>query len=161
MRDINRTIDFIERTLTRNLDRPAAPPREKPEPTPRVWHAPASDVAYPEQATEPREKPVATQLTVSAKALKVTAALDAAEVLALPVPDGQARSHLAIACDGKVYRADIATKSLRKVKTTIAANGAENVFVIVQGKLKGNEIAECGLVAQVKAPKPTEQEAKS
>jgi hypothetical protein len=25
---------------------------------------------------------------------------------------------------------------------------------MVQGKLKGNEIIECGIVAQVKAPKP-------
>jgi hypothetical protein len=50
--------------------------------------------------------------------------------------------------------ADIATKSLRKAKSTIAANGAEHVFAMVQGKLKGNEIIECGLVAQVKAPKP-------
>jgi hypothetical protein len=61
---------------------------------------------------------------------------------------------LAITCDGKVYTADIATKSLRKARATIAANGAENVFVMVQGKLKGNEITECGLVAQVKTPKP-------
>jgi hypothetical protein len=111
---------------------------------------------YPEQVQvqvlkpKTREKPVANQLTVSAKALKVSTALDAAEIAALPTPDGQARSHLAVACDGKIYRADIATKSLRKVKATIAANGAENVFVMVQGKLKGAEIAECGLVAQLK-----------
>jgi hypothetical protein len=26
---------------------------------------------------------------------------------------------------------------------------------MVQGKLKGNEIIECGLVAQVKTPKPS------
>jgi hypothetical protein len=38
-----------------------------------------------------------------------------------------------------------------KAKATIAANGAENTFVMVQGKLMGNEIAECGLVAQAKA----------
>jgi hypothetical protein len=45
---------------------------------------------------------------------------------------------------------DIATKSLHKAKSTITANGVENIFVMVQGKLKGNEIIECGLVAQVK-----------
>jgi hypothetical protein len=43
---------------------------------------------------------------------------------------------------------------LRKAKAMIAASGAENVFAMVQGKLWGNEIVECGLVAQVKAPKP-------
>ena len=41
----------------------------------------------------------------------------------------------------------------RKAKSTVSANGAENVFVMVQGKLKGAEIVECGLVAQVKTPK--------
>ena len=90
-----------------------------------------------------------------ARALKITIPLDAAEVRALPDPGGQARSQLAIACEGKVYTADIATKALRKAKGVIGANGAENVFVMVQGKLKGNEIIDCGLVAQVKTPKPS------
>jgi hypothetical protein len=57
---------------------------------------------------------------------------------------------------GRFTTADIATKSLRKAKATITASGAENVFVMVQGKLKGNEIIDCGLVAQVKTPKPVE-----
>jgi hypothetical protein len=94
------------------------------------------------------------RLTLSARALKVTIPLDAAEVAALPDPGGQARCQLAITCDGKVYTADIATKALRKAKSTISANGAEIVFAMVQGKLKGNEIIDCGLVAQVKTPKP-------
>ena len=96
------------------------------------------------------------QLNLTARALKITVPLDAAEVRALPDPGGQARSQLAIACEGKVYTADIATKALRKAKGVIGANGAENVFVMVQGKLKGNEIIDCGLVAQVKTPKPVE-----
>jgi hypothetical protein len=96
-----------------------------------------------------------TKLTLSARALKITVPLDAMEVRALPDPGGQAsRCQLAIACEGKIYIADIATKALRKAKSTISANGVENVFVLIQGKLKGNEIIECGLVAQVKAPKP-------
>jgi hypothetical protein len=45
---------------------------------------------------------------------------------------------------------------LRKAQAVIAANGAGNVFVIVQGKLKGNEIVECGIVAQVKVKGPNE-----
>ena len=68
-------------------------------------------------------------------------------------PRGQSRSKLTINCEGKIYNADIATKSLRKVKITIAANGAENVFVMVQGKLKGGEIVEAGITAQMKGPK--------
>jgi hypothetical protein len=109
--------------------------------------------SYPEQLFRPKGTPkdkLMPRLTLTARALKVTAGLDVAEIAALPTPDGQARSQLAITCEGKVYVADIATKSLRKAKTTIAANGAENVFAMLQGKLKGNEIVECGLVAQVK-----------
>jgi hypothetical protein len=48
--------------------------------------------------------------------MKVTVPLDPAEVAPLPAPDGQVRSQLAIACEGKIYTADIATKSLRKAK---------------------------------------------
>jgi hypothetical protein len=95
-----------------------------------------------------------TQLTVTARAIKVTIPLAPAEVAALPASHGQERVKLAIACEGKLYSADIATKSLRKAKSTISASGAENVFAMVQGKLKGTEIVECGLVAQVKT-KPT------
>ena len=100
-----------------------------------------------------------TKLTLSARSLKITVPLDAMEVRTWPDPGGQARCQLAITCDGKVYTADIATKALRKAKSTISANGAENVFAMVQGKLKGNEITECGLVAQVKTPKPASVEA--
>jgi hypothetical protein len=100
-------------------------------------------------------------LTLSARALKITVPLDPAEVRALHIPDNQTRTQLAITCEGKTYLADIATKALRKAKGTIAANRVENVFAMVQGKLKGNEIVECGLVAQVKTPKPSAEHAVS
>jgi hypothetical protein len=102
-----------------------------------------------------------TRLTLNARALKITIPLDAMEVRTLPDPGGQARCLLAITCEGKVYTADIATKALRKAKSTISANGVENVFAMVQGKLRGNEIIECGLVAQVKTPKPSSSAAAS
>jgi hypothetical protein len=134
------------------------PPREKPKPRSYAWRAPvtASDTKYPEQVFKPRKDKLITQaqLTVNARALKITVPLDAAAVAALPAPDGLARVKLTVNCEGKSYTADIATKALRKAKSTIAANGAANVFVMVQGKLKGNEIAECGLVAQAKTAKP-------
>jgi hypothetical protein len=93
-------------------------------------------------------------VTVTARAIKISAPLDPAAVGALPIPDGE-RTDLAVNCDGKLYTASVATKSFRKVKTAIAANGAENMFVMIQGKLKGSEIIEAGLTAQVKA-KPQE-----
>jgi hypothetical protein len=187
MRDLYKSIDYIERGMLRGLDRkPASPPKGMvSRPSIRAWRAPvtasSAKVVYPvEQVFRPRTIPARrensetkdkltkdtsrdtsrdthmTRLTLSARALKITIPLDAAEVAALPDPGGQARCQLAIACEGKVYTADIATKALRKAKGVIGANGAENVFVMVQGKLKGNEIIDCGLVAQVKTPKPVE-----
>ena len=176
MRDLYKSIDYIERGMLRGLDRKPASSLPKgmvaPKPSIRAWHAPvtASDtrpVRF-EQVFRPKDKLTKdtsrdtsrdthmTRLTLSARALKITIPLDAMEVRTLPDPGGQARCLLAITCDGKVYTADIATKSLRKARATIAANGAENVFAMVQGKLKGNEIVDCGLVAQVKTPKPVE-----
>jgi hypothetical protein len=169
MRDVYKSVDFIERTLARGLDRKAASSMEKREKLKssafgnsiRAWRAPmpATDTKYPELLLlKPRkDKPVTqTQLTVSASSIKVTIPLDAAAIAALPAPDGQTRGKLTITCDGKNYIADLATKSLRKAKSTIAASGVENTFVMVQGKLKGNEITECGLVAQTKAVKPAD-----
>jgi len=96
-----------------------------------------------------------TKLSVTARAIKVSVPLDPAAVGALPLPN-QERVELAVGCDGLRYAASISTKSLRKAKSTISANGAEKVFVMLQGKLKGNEILECGLVAQVKIVKATQ-----
>jgi hypothetical protein len=167
MRDLGKTIDYIERGLLLGLERKAVPPpKEKPRPSIRAWRAPATaaEVRYPvEQIFRPntgRLKDPGSpgekrdQLTVTARALKITVPLDVAEVAALPAPDGQARSQLTITCEGKSYIADISTKALRKARGTILANDVENVFVMIQGKLKGTEIIECGLVAQVKTPKP-------
>jgi hypothetical protein len=161
MRNLFKTIAYVEHTFTRGFERKAATPREKRKPS-YVWHAPVTvtDTRYPpEQIFKSKGKPM-TQLTVTARALKITAVLYAAVVATLPAPDGQSRSKLIINCEGKNYTADIATKSLRKVKATIAANGVENVFVMVQGKLKNNEIVECGIVAQVKVAKTADSSPK-
>ena len=173
MRDLYKSIDYIERGLLRGLDRKVTslPKGMVPKSSVRAWRAPvANDDVYPEQVFAPkaklrdeprnnsrsRDKPKDRPMTrLTARALKVTVPLDPAEVRALHIPDNQTRAQLAITCEGKVYTANIATKALRKAKGTIAANRVENVFAMVQGKLKGNEIVECGLVAQVKTPKPT------
>jgi hypothetical protein len=176
MRDPYKSIDYIERGLLRGLDRKVTslPKGMVPKSSIRAWRAPVTAgepvPVYPEQLFRSKDKPKdrlqdkpkntsrdtpMARLTITARALKVTVPLDAAEIAALPAPDGQARGQLSIvACEGKVYAADIATKSLRKAKATIAASGVTNVFVLVQGKLRGNEIVECGLVAQMKVPKP-------
>ena len=133
MRDLTKTIDYIERGMLRGLDRKPASSLPKgmvaPKPSIRAWHAPvtASDtrpVRF-EQVFRPKDKltkdmlkdnPMA-RLTLTARTLKITVPLDAAEVRALPTSD-ETRSQLAITCEGKVYTADIATKSLRKAKAS-------------------------------------------
>jgi hypothetical protein len=139
MLNLHKTLAFIEHALTRDLDRKAAPSREKPKPSIRAWRAPmtATDTRYPiERVFKPKEKTM-PQLTVAARAIKVVVPLDAAAVATLPAPDGLARSKLAVACDGKIYTADIATKSLRKVKATIAAKRRRKCIRHGAGKVEG------------------------
>jgi len=164
-RDINRALAQVERAMARALDESSAKPpkketaRTKP-PTIRAWRAPASNhFQYPEPKAQSvfREKTSMTKLSVTARAIKVTIPLDSAAIGMLPAPDQQ-RVELIVGCDGQRYSASISTKSLRKAKSTISANGAEKVFVMLQGRLKGGEIIECGLVAQVKIVKATQGE---
>jgi hypothetical protein len=154
MRDIHKALMHVEYISTRGLEPTTASPRTKQKPSSSyVWRAPVTDTRYPEQLPKPKDKPMAPP-TVTTRALKVTAVLDAAAVAISPTPDGQSRSKLTINCEGKIYTADISTKSLRN-KATIAAHGANDVFVMVQGKLRNNEIVDCGLIAQVKVTKET------
>ena len=166
-RDVNRALEHVERAMARSLDESSAkPPKETTpktrSPTIRAWRAPASNHSqYPEPKARSvfREKITMTKLAVTARAVKVTIPLDAIAVGTLPLPNGE-RVELAVSCDGQRYATSISTKSLRKAKNTIATNGAEKVFVILQGKLKGAEILECGLVAQVKIIKAAQDVAK-
>jgi len=160
-RDINRAIEHVERTMTRALDEASTklPKKETARtksPTIRAWRAPAGNHShYPEPKARSvfREKINMTKLSVTARAVKVTVPLDPAAISTLPLPDQQ-RVELLVGCDGQRYAASISAKSLRKAKNTIDTNGAEKVFVMLQGKLKGNEILECGLVAQIKVKAP-------
>jgi hypothetical protein len=160
MRDVNRVIEHIERTVTRNLDAPPArppDPHRSRKPAIRAWRAPTGNSSQYVEATKQRffkEKASMTVLAVTVRAIKVSVPLDPAAIGALLLPDGE-RTDLAVNCDGKLYTANIATKSLRKVRTAISTNGAEAMFVMIQGKLKGDEIIEAGITAQVKAVKET------
>ena len=96
-----------------------------------------------------------TKLSVIARAIKILAPLDPAAVGMLPLPNGE-RVELTVGCEGQRYTTSVSAKSLGKAKSTIAANGVDTVFVVLQGRLKGHEIIECGLVAQVKTAKATQ-----
>jgi hypothetical protein len=157
MRDVNRVIEHIERTVTPLDAPPARPPdpHRSRKPAILAWRAPAGDNSQYAEATKQRvfkEKTSMTVLAVTVRTIKVSVPLDPAAIGALPLPDGE-RTDLRINCDGKLYTANIATKSIRKVRTAISTNGAEAMFVMIQGKLKGDEIIEAGITAQVKAAK--------
>jgi hypothetical protein len=79
----------------------------------------------------------------------VTIVLDASEVVKIPAVDGQAKTSIQIIVGGRSVRADISTKTLRRVKNTIKESGQNGCAVLGQGKFgPDNIIEECGLVAQ-------------
>jgi hypothetical protein len=159
-RDVNRALEHVERVIAHALEKSSATPPKKEalktkSPAIRVWRAPANDHShYPEPKARSvfREKIDVTKLAVTARAIKVTIPLDPAAVGALPLPN-QERVELIVSCDGQQYATSISAKSLRKTKNVISANGASAVFVMLQGKLKGHEIVEGGITAQVKVVK--------
>jgi hypothetical protein len=90
---------------------------------------------------------------LTAKRLKITLVLDAAELKAIAAPVGTSRLDLKVNLPDRSLVASIAAKALRKAQSTIAEHGADNVALVLQGHLVGNTIAEAGLVAQIKLPK--------
>jgi hypothetical protein len=93
-----------------------------------------------------------TQL--NAKALKITMVLDPAEVAAIRVPYDAQRMTLSIAVGDRMITADIATKSIRKAKATIAETGPEGCVALIQGKLDAEDkVIDAGLSAQPKMVK--------
>jgi hypothetical protein len=91
---------------------------------------------------------------VTAKSgLKVTAVLEAAELLDVAVPDGKPRLVLTIRLPDGTVTADLNSKSVRRAVAAIREQGAEAVAAILQGRLSGGTIAEAGLSVQPKGPR--------
>jgi hypothetical protein len=94
--------------------------------------------------------------TLTAQRLKITLVLNATELNAIAAPEGKPRITLRICLPERTLTADIAAKSLRKAQTAIRDAGADNIALVLQGCLiAGDVIAEAGLTAQPKTPKPT------
>lgn len=95
------------------------------------------------------------RIDLTARKLKVTALLDPAPFIGMPIPPDNApgRTTLAITVAGRAYTADVATRSIRRVLAVIAEYGPDGVAILVQGALVGSEITEVGLAAQPKTPK--------
>jgi hypothetical protein len=97
---------------------------------------------------------------LTAKSLKATCVLDPASVALVPTPNGQPKVSLTIEAGGRVVRADVNAKSLRRCIATIAESGPDNGAVILQGKLEADgSISESGIVAQPKVAKPVAEAA--
>ena len=77
---------------------------------------------------------------LTARSIKATLVLNAAEVAALPTPAGQVKSTVQIAVGDRLVSADLNTKSLRKCVTTIRESGPDHVAVVLQGKLETGDI---------------------
>ena len=91
----------------------------------------------------------------AAKAIKVTLVLDPTAFVGLHVPEGRPRHVLPIDVAGRVIKADLSCKSIRKAVTVIGQHGADGVALLVQGQLEvGDKISSAGLSAMPKTPKP-------
>jgi hypothetical protein len=99
------------------------------------------------------------RLNLSARALKVTLVLDPVQLAEISVPNGAGPQQLRIMVVERRVKAQISAKSLRKAVAMIAERGAERVAVFIQGKLDADDvISECGLVAQLRAPRPSPEQ---
>jgi len=79
----------------------------------------------------------------------------ATELLAITAGEGKPRVSLHIRLPDRTVTAEIASKSLRKAQTAIRTTGADNLVLMLQGRLAaGDVIAEVGLSAQPKAARP-------
>ena len=84
----------------------------------------------------------------TAQRLKVTTTLNAAELLAIPAPEGRPRLTLRIRLPDRTITAEIAAKSLRKAQTAIREADADNIALVLQGRfIAGDRAAEAGLSA--------------
>jgi len=89
--------------------------------------------------------------TLTAKSLKVTLLLSPAEIVGIPVPDGEPRCSVRIAVAGRTVTADLNAKSVRRAIANIRQAGPDNVACILQGRLDANNaLLDAGLAIQQK-----------
>ena len=99
------------------------------------------------------------RLNLDARALKVTPVLDPAQLAEVSVPPAVGPQQLRITVGARRVSGQVSAKSLRKAVAMITEHGTEKVVLIVQGKLQEDDvISECGLVAQLRAPRPSPEQ---
>jgi hypothetical protein len=93
--------------------------------------------------------------TLQVRAIKVTIVVRPEDALAIAPAAGAAPVAIVVRTEaGRMLRATLNSKTLRKVQTAIRQAGLDQVAVVLQGKLEtGDRIAEAGLIAQLRQPK--------
>lgn len=91
---------------------------------------------------------------LEAKSLKATVVLDAAAVASIQVQNVP-KTTLSVTVAGRVVRADLNSKSLRRAIAAIAEAGPDNMAVILSGRLEaGDVLVDAGVAAQPRTAKP-------
>jgi hypothetical protein len=90
-------------------------------------------------------------MNFTAKAIKTTMVLNAAEVVAAKVGDS---GDFVVNVGAQKITGRFNTKTVRKVMALIHEHGPDAVVVIAQGKLVNGRLEEAGIVGQIKTPKP-------
>jgi hypothetical protein len=132
------------------------PPLQHWPSSPRAL-APRMRVQPPPLLSLGGEKPAPLSLpgTLTASKLKVTAILNAAELLTITAPEGKQRVTLRVRLPDRTITAEVSAKSLRKAQNAIREAGAAAIVLTLQGYLVASDvIAEAGLSVQPKTVKP-------
>lgn len=94
-----------------------------------------------------------------ARALKTTVVLDPSAVGKVTVPNGVPQVAIQVMVGGRIVKANLNAKSLRRAVTRINEIGVEDCAVILQGRLEaGDLLVDAGIAAQPKAPRPSAAE---
>jgi hypothetical protein len=92
-------------------------------------------------------QPARSTVMLTAKSIKATVVLDAAALLDI-VANGSGPVPFVIAVGDQSVKGQFNAKTLRRAVTAVREAGAENVAVVVHGRLVGNRLEEAGIVAQ-------------
>jgi len=116
--------------------------------------------ATADPAPPPAREKSTDGLVTTARTLKVTLVIDGASLSDPVVPDGQGRVSLVVDVAGRVLRASLSAKSIRRASSAIdAAGGPGAVAVVLSGRLEpDNRVADAGIAVQPRSPKPPPSE---
>ena len=97
----------------------------------------------------------AKKLRATARSVKVNLVLDPTPFVGLTLSDNHPRYMLPVDVAGRVIRADLARKAIRKAARIVAELGPEGVVLLLAGNLEAdNTLASAGLSVMPKNPKP-------